>query len=73
MTKHRGFRIVSAVEFYHLEIRPMEDYLDNPARIEFVVTDGNGKKIDDGFDAIEEAQEFIDNLIAGSLIREPRI
>jgi hypothetical protein len=29
------------------------------------------EKIDDGFDAIEEAKVFIDNLIPGSLIREP--
>lgn len=72
MTEHKGFRIVPAAVFYDLEILPRQDFLDNPARIEFVVTDGNGNKIDDGFDAVDEAKEFIENLIAGRLIREPR-
>lgn len=72
MNGYRGYRIVPAVDFYGLEIRPGTDYLNRPDRSEFVVTDANGGKIEDGFDTVAEAEVFIDNLITDALVRRIR-
>jgi hypothetical protein len=72
MSDYRGYRIVSSVDFYGLAIRPGTDYFNRPDRSEFVVSDANGDKIEDGFDSVQEAESFIDNMISGALVRKSR-